>query len=89
MQETIKANFSTATFEIYRGEDPDGMYLEATVDVDDTDEVIDVFIDRLVDMQIEERLPVYVIPIHTPERVARLVAEAEQRRERVAAGQQP
>ncbi len=78
MQEMIKAAYPTTTFQIYRGEDPNGVYLRAIVDVEDTDDVIDVFIDRLVDMQIEERLPV-----HTPERVARLVAEAERRREQV------
>jgi len=61
------------------------VYLRAIVDVDDTNDVMDVFIDRLVDMQVEERLPVYVVPVHTPERVARLVAEAERRREQTAA----
>jgi len=45
---------------------------------------LDVFIDRLIDMQVEERLPVYVVPVHTPERVACLVAEAEWRREQAA-----
>lgn len=80
----IKAAFPTATFQMYRGEDPGGTYLQATVDVEDTDDVIDVFIDRLVDMQIEERLPVYVVPVHTPERVALLVAEAERRRKQSA-----
>ncbi len=81
----IEAEFPTATFQIYRGEDHEGTYLQATVDVDDTDDVIDVFIDRLVDMQIEERLPVYVVPVHTPERVDRLIAEAARRRAQTAA----
>jgi len=85
MQGMIKAVYPTTTFQIYRGEDPNGVYLRAIVDVEDTDDVIDVFIDRLVDIQIEERLPVYVIPVHTPERVARLVAEAGRRREQVVA----
>jgi len=85
MQEMIKAAYPTTTFQIYRGEDPEGVYLRAIVDVDDTNDVMDVFIDRLVDMQVEERLPVYVVPVHTPERVARLVAEAERRREQTAA----
>ncbi len=84
MQGMIKAVYPTTIFQIYRGEDPNGVYLRAIVDVEDTDDVIDVFIDRLVDIQIEERLPVYVIPVHTPERVGRLVAEAERRREQAA-----
>ena len=85
LREMIEAKFPTATFHAYQGEDPEGTYLEAIVDVEDTDDVIDVFLDRLVDMQIEERLPVYVVPVRTPERVARLVAEAEQRRKQAAA----
>ncbi len=83
MQEMIKAAYPTTTFQIYRGEDPEGVYLRAIVDVDDTNDVMDVFMDRLVDIQIEERLPVYVVPAHTPERVARLVAEATRRREQI------
>ena len=82
MRGMIQAVFPTTTFQVYRGEDPHGVYLRAIVDVEDTDDVIDVFIDRLVDIQVEERLPLYVIPMHTPERVARLVAEAERRRRR-------
>jgi hypothetical protein len=35
----------------------------ATVDVEDTDAVVDVYIDRLVTLQIEEGLPVYVVPL--------------------------
>ena len=85
MREMIKAAYPTTTFQTYRGEDPDGVYLQAIVDVDDTNDVMDVYIDRLVDIQVEERLPVYVIPAHTPERVAQLVTEAEQRRKQASA----
>ncbi len=60
------------------------MYLEAMVDVEDLNDMLDVFIDRLVDMQIEERLPVYVVPVRTPERVDRLIAEVTRRREQAA-----
>lgn len=70
LQDVIGTAFPGAVFEIYPGSDPDGMYLEAMVDVEDLNDLLDVFIDRLVDMQVEERLPVYVVPVHTPERVA-------------------
>ena len=42
----------------------------ATVDVDDTDVVVDVYIDRLLTLQIEDGLPLYVVPrrLH-PQRV--------------------
>ncbi|MGE0541573.1 MAG: hypothetical protein AB7R89_15470 [Dehalococcoidia bacterium] len=69
----ILARFPDAIFHVYKGDEPCGIYLEATVDVEDTDEVIDTFIDRLVDMQVEERLPVYVVPVQPVERVLELM----------------
>ncbi|MGH2353292.1 MAG: hypothetical protein ACRDI2_22870 [Chloroflexota bacterium] len=42
--------------------------------MDDTTEVIDLIVDRMLELQIDEGLPVYVIPIHTPERVATTLA---------------
>jgi hypothetical protein len=57
----ILQHYPEATFQVTEGEDPCGIYLTATVDVEDTDEVVDVFVDRLVNMQVEEGLPVYVI----------------------------
>lgn len=65
----IEGRFPDARFDVYEGEDPSGMYLRVTVDIDDTDEVTDLIIDRLVDMQVEEGLPVYVIPVRPLERV--------------------
>ena len=57
------------------------MYLVATVDIDDTDEVVEVFIDRLIDMQVEEGLPVYVVPPIRPiERVLEYMRELERAR---------
>lgn len=78
----ITAGFPDATFEIEDGEDPEGVYLIATVDVDDRQEVIDLFIDRLVTMQVDEALPVYVLPVRTPERNAALL---QRQRDRIPA----
>ncbi len=63
LQAIIKKHFPKATFEVSEGDDPCGVYLMATVDVDDLMTVIDVFAARLVDIQVEEELPVYVIPM--------------------------
>lgn len=41
--------------------DPDAVRQVAVVDTDDLDAVTDVFIDRVVDRQVEERLPVMVV----------------------------
>ena len=57
----VREQWPEASFEVSRGEDPEGIYLDATVDIDDTDEVIDVVIDRLLELQVEEGLPIYVI----------------------------
>ena len=69
MQALILASYPDATFELELGEDPDGTWLTVTVDVDDTDEVFDVVVDRLVDMQVEEDIPLYVIPVRPIERI--------------------
>lgn len=69
LQELIRERYPDATFEVSEGEDPEGIYLNATVDVEDTDEVVDVFIERMLELQIEEQLPVYVFPNRPLERV--------------------
>jgi hypothetical protein len=65
----LLARFPDATFELEPGEDPEGTWMTVTVDVDDTDEVFDVVVDRLVDMQVEEGIPLYVIPVRPIERI--------------------
>jgi hypothetical protein len=56
--------------------DPEGVYLITTVDIADTDEVIDVIGDRLVELQVDEDLAIYVTPLRPIERV---VAELRKR----------
>ena len=56
----IAAAYPDATFSVFEHDDPPGTYLRATVDVDDTDDVFAVVVDRLLDMQVDEGLPVYV-----------------------------
>jgi hypothetical protein len=75
MKERILRRFPTTTFEMYQGEDPVGIYLIAIVDTDDLEEVGELFTSRLVDLQVDEGLPLFVIPERTPERNAVIVAE--------------
>lgn len=63
LRELIRQHYPTATFQITHGDDPEGTYLLAIVDVADPDAVVDVFIERLLEWQIEAELPVYVIPL--------------------------
>src|SRR5258708_28663491 len=70
LEETIRRHYPTATFELSRAADnPEGIHLIATVDVDDPDEVGDLVIDRVVEMQVEEQIPLHVIPVRPLSRV--------------------
>ena len=48
----------------------------ATVDIADTDEVVDVIGDRLLELQVDEGLPVYVTPLRP---IARVIAQLRER----------
>jgi hypothetical protein len=65
----ITARFPQAAFVVEEGFDPEGVYLLTTVDIADTDEVIAVVGDRLVELQVDEDLPIYVTPLRPIERV--------------------
>lgn len=75
VRQRIAEHFPGATFEIHRGEEPPGWYLETTADIDDTDEVYNLVADRLLEFQLNEDLRVYVAPVRTPERIAAYLRE--------------
>lgn len=77
----IHNRYPSATFEVFEGEDPEGVYLRTTVDIEDRDEVIDTVIDRSLEIQIDEGLPVYVIVVQPLERVLKEM-ESQKRRPR-------
>ncbi len=68
LREKVGRRYPGATFEVFDGEDPEGTYLRATVDVEDTDEVLDVVIDRLLELEVEESLPLYFVATRPVER---------------------
>lgn len=68
LQAMIAARYPEATFSVYTWYDTAGIYLEATIDIEDTDEVRDVFRDRLLDIQVEDGIPVDVRVSQPPER---------------------
>ena len=73
LQQLIQARYPDAVFEVGPGgDDPEGTSITAIVDLDDPDEVMDLVIERLLTFQIEELLPIQIVPIRTPERVAAL-----------------
>lgn len=76
LQGLIHGRYPEATFEVAPGEDPEGIYLTATVDLEDIDQVLDTIIDQLLEIQVEQRLPVYVIPVRP---LARVLEEMRKR----------
>src|SRR3954468_20325050 len=79
LREMIAAQYPGATFEVASGDDPPGLYLIPIVDVDDTEEVASMVTDRLLALQIDGGLPIYVFPVRP---LARVVADAADQRER-------
>jgi len=75
---SISARFPQASFVVEEGFDPQGIYLVTTVDIADTDEVMDVIGDQLVELQVDEGLPIYVTPLRPIQRVIAELREREQ-----------
>ena len=73
LADIVRRAHPDATFEVVPAQDdPDIVHLLARVDVEDPDVVADLVMDRMLDLQVEDGLPVYVIPLRTPERIAAL-----------------
>ncbi len=65
--EIIKRQYPTAAFRVERGQDdPDAIHLVAIVDIADTGELLDLVIDRLMEIQTDDELPIFVIPLRPP-----------------------
>ena len=77
----IAGRYPGASFDVFERDDPTGVRLRATVDIEDTDEVMDGVMDALYDIQVERELPVYVVIVQPLSRVA------EERRARGKRGQ--
>jgi len=69
LQAMIATSYPSASFEVSRGEDPEGFYLTPTVDVEDPLEVYELVKDRLFELQVDDGLDVYVTPVRPIERV--------------------
>ncbi len=67
--------YPETTFAVTRSADPPGIRVLATGDVDDIDEVLDLYLHRLTLLHVKDGLPPFVIPAQTPARLARLLTE--------------
>lgn len=85
LERKIKTRYPEATFQVKRNpENPRVIHLMPTVDLIDQDEVLDLVIDRLVDLQVKEHLPLFVVPLRTPEREAEVREDLRREREQRA-----
>jgi hypothetical protein len=81
LQGMIHRRYPSAQFHVRSGiDDPETSYLVATVDVDDPDEVLDLVLDRLLQLQVDDGLAIAVLPIHTPARVQQTMRQVSERR---------
>lgn len=80
LQAMIGQCYPSARFTLSHPEDEsESVELTAIVDIDDPDEVLDTVIERVIQLQIEDRLPIHVVPIRTPERVVAALRESRRR----------
>jgi hypothetical protein len=71
LKELVRERYPDATFRLTRSpEDRRIILLKPIVDIEDRDEVMDAVIDRLVELQSEEQLPIFVVPIRPQARSA-------------------
>lgn len=59
----IAERYPDAQFSLFDGDDPPGLYLMAVVDVEDPDDVVAIYLDRLVTFQVDDGLPIYVLSV--------------------------
>jgi hypothetical protein len=73
LTELVKQHYPTASFAVVPAEDePDATHIITTVDLDDPDEVVDLVIDRMLELQIDDG-------IRTPERTTVLQHQLRRR----------
>jgi hypothetical protein len=85
LKRLIADRYPEAHFTTFKGEDPEGFYLRATIDREDSSDAMEVVLDKLYELQVEEGLPLYVVTSQPPRRVAAtLRARAKQPRPALA-----
>lgn len=71
LRSAIRKEYPTAEFDVAASpDDATSVHLRAIVDVDDPDDVLDLVIDRVLQFQADDGLPIHVIPVRTPGRIA-------------------
>ena len=67
LADLVRGEYPEATFTVVPAEDDAAIiHLVARVDVEDPEDVANLIMDRMLEMQIEEELPIYFIPLEPP-----------------------
>jgi hypothetical protein len=73
LEDLVRQQYPDAAFQVQQSpEDPTIIHLIPTVDVVDRDEVMDLVIDRMMQFQIDDSLPLFVVPVRTADREAQV-----------------
>jgi hypothetical protein len=77
LQTLIRGRYPEAQFRIATSpDDPSIIELVTVVDDDDPNQLLDLVVDRQMELQIEAGLPIFVVTEPTPERTAALLEAA-------------
>lgn len=81
LKETIRRRYPDARFRLGTNpEDSAIVELVTIVDAEDADQVLDVVVDRQMELQIDEGLPIFVVTERSWERVKQMLEEARARK---------
>lgn len=81
LKSLVLQRFPDAQFSVVYRDDPPGMRLRVIIDSADvqSDDVMDVVVDKLFEVQVEQGLPVYVIPVQPLSRLPEQIHNASMR----------
>jgi hypothetical protein len=75
LAELVRRSYPDAEFQVAPADDaPEVVHLIARVDVEDPEDVARLVMDRMLEMQIEEGLPIFLIPLRSQARIAAMRA---------------
>lgn len=86
LSDMIRRRFPEVTFDIVEGEESGTVWIWTTVDLVDTDPVVDLVIERTMDLLVDEGIPIYVLPLRTAAREAEVIAANRAGRQAAATG---
>ncbi len=61
LKEVIAARYPDATFDVFEGDDPTGVYQRVTVNIEDSSDALIPALDKLHELEFERGLPIYVV----------------------------